>query len=176
MTQHSSDIGSREHLTIDRFREAMSRLCAPVNVVTTAGSAGLSGATVTAVSSVTDTPPTLLVCVNRNAYSNAIIRENGTFCVNVLRAGQEAVSDLFAGRGKIPAPERFAHVTHHFGTSGNPILTDALVAFECKLSEMMDIGTHTIFIGEVVDLSLSCDEVQAGLMYFARRYTEISPA
>lgn len=46
------------------FRDAMARVCAPVNVITTNGPAGRGGFTATAMCSVTDEPPTLLVCMN----------------------------------------------------------------------------------------------------------------
>ena len=51
------------------FRDAMSRLGAAVHVVTTAGAGGKSGFTATAVCSVSDTPATLLVCLNRRSNS-----------------------------------------------------------------------------------------------------------
>src|SRR6195256_2664426 len=66
------------------FREAMSRLGAAVHVVTTAGPAGKTGFTATAVCSVSDAPPTLLVCINRRSQTNPIVSENGVFCVNTL--------------------------------------------------------------------------------------------
>ena len=47
------------------YREAMARLGAAVNVITTDGPGGRAGFTASAVTSVTDTPPTLLVCANR---------------------------------------------------------------------------------------------------------------
>ena len=53
-----------------RFRDAMASLSAAVNIVTTDGPAGRCGITATAVCSVTDTPPTLLVCINRNSAMN----------------------------------------------------------------------------------------------------------
>ena len=56
------------------YREAMSGLGAAVNVVTSKGRAGLAGCTVSAVCSVTDEPPTLLVCINRASKNNAVIR------------------------------------------------------------------------------------------------------
>ena len=50
-----------------RFRDAMASLSAAVNVVTTAGEAGRCGITATAVCSVTDTPPSVMVCINANS-------------------------------------------------------------------------------------------------------------
>lgn len=49
------------------YRNAMARLGAAVNIVTTDGVAGRAGFAATAVCSVSDNPPTLLVCLNRNA-------------------------------------------------------------------------------------------------------------
>ena len=80
------------------FREAMSRLGAAVHVITTDGPSGKTGFTATAVCSVSDSPPTLLVCLNRGATSMPILRGNGVFCVNTLRAGDELVADTFRRR------------------------------------------------------------------------------
>src|SRR5437868_14823449 len=92
---------SEEHIaTVDTapFRDAMSRLGAAVHVVTSAGPAGRTGFTATAVASVSDTPATLLVCLNRRSVSAPVVSQNGVFCVNTLGAGEEAIADLFAGR------------------------------------------------------------------------------
>jgi hypothetical protein len=59
------------------FREAMSRLGAAVHVVTTAGPGGKAGTTVTAVCSVSDAPPTLLMCLNQRSHTNPAVVENG---------------------------------------------------------------------------------------------------
>ena len=58
------------------FRQGMSNLGAAVNVITTQGSAGLAGFTASAVCSVTDTPPTLLVCLNRSASVYETFKNN----------------------------------------------------------------------------------------------------
>src|ERR1700694_1573412 len=89
------------------FREAMSRLGAAVHIVTTDGVAGKTGFTATAVVSVSDSPATLLVCLNRGATSMPILRANGVFCVNTLRAGDEVIADTFAGRTPVERARRF---------------------------------------------------------------------
>src|SRR6185436_2124155 len=90
------------------FREAMSRLGAAVHVITTAGPGGKAGATATAVSSVSDSPPTLLMCLNRRSNTNPSVVENGVFCVNTLGAADAEIADLFAGRTGIGGSDRFA--------------------------------------------------------------------
>ena len=92
---------------VPQFREAMSRLGAAVHVVTTAGPAGKTGFTATAVCSVSDAPPTLLVCLHRRNHTGPILRENKVFCVNTLGAECEAVADIFAGRTGAVMDERF---------------------------------------------------------------------
>ena len=91
------------------FREAMSRLGAAVHVVTSAGAAGKTGFTATAVCSVSDSPATLLVCLNRRSNSAPVLAQNGVFCVNTLGAGEEKLADLFAGKSGVHLHERFSH-------------------------------------------------------------------
>lgn len=80
------------------FRDAMSCLGAAVNIVTTDGPAGRAGFTASAVCSVTDEPPTLLVCLNRSASVWPIFSRNQALCVNTLAAGHEDLSNLFGGK------------------------------------------------------------------------------
>ena len=79
------------------YREAMARFGAAVSVVTTDGPAGRFGFTASAVCSVTDDPPTLLVCINRKNDSHPALLANGVLCVNTLAAGQEEISGVFGG-------------------------------------------------------------------------------
>jgi flavin reductase len=80
------------------FRDAMSLLTTAVNVVTTKGRTGAHGFTASAVCSVTDTPPTLLVCMNQTSRSHAHFIENKTLSVNVLGAQHEPISNAFASK------------------------------------------------------------------------------
>ena len=73
----------------EMFREAMSRLGAAVHIITTSGPAGRAGFTATAVASVSDTPPTVLVCLNRKSQITPVMRENKVFCVNTLGSSEE---------------------------------------------------------------------------------------
>jgi hypothetical protein len=90
------------------YREAMARLSAAVNVVTTAGPAGRSGFTATAVCSISDEPPFLLVCLNRASKTAPIVGENKVLCVNVLCAHESELADVFAGRTGVHLEDRFS--------------------------------------------------------------------
>ena len=113
------------------FRDAMACVGAAVNIITTDGPAGLAGFTASAVCSVTDSPPTLLVCLNRGASVWPTFSENRTLCVNTLSAGQEPLSNLFGG--KTPMEERFAAARWQTGDTGCPRLEDALASFDCRM-------------------------------------------
>ncbi len=96
-----------------RFRDAMASLSAAVNVVTTAGEAGRCGITATAVCSVTDTPPSVMVCINANSAMNPVFQGNGKLCINVLNHEQEIMARHFAGMtggddGRAVCPQRLA--------------------------------------------------------------------
>ena len=105
-----------------RFRDAMARLGAAVNVVPTDGPAGRGGFTASAVCSVTDDPPTLLVCMNRGSSLNETFKTNGVLCVNTLAASQEALSPLFAGFTEVERGEWWAAADWTALETGAPVL------------------------------------------------------
>ena len=153
------------------FREAMSRLGAAVHVVTTDGPSGRTGFTATAVVSVSDSPPTLLVCLNRGANSAPILRGNGLFCVNTLRAGDELIADTFAGRTKVARDARFDVGEWKKLATGSPALMSAVVALDCRVSEVKAVASHDIFFG-IVEAIHSGPPGEA-LVYHDRAYKRV---
>lgn len=152
------------------FRNAMARVCAPVNVITTNGPAGRGGFTATAMCSVTDEPPTLLVCMNANSSQTGLFIENRRFCVNVLTQEHRDLAGLFAGK-QSDMEARYAAADWTNLPSGNQALADAIVSFDCRLIEARLVGTHNIFIGEVVDIR--CRRDGHALLYFDRNYVHV---
>lgn len=148
------------------YRDAMSRLGAAVNVITTDGPAGRAGFTASAVCSVTDEPPTLLVCLNRGASVYQAFERNRVLCANVLAAGQDGLSNLFGG--KTPMVERFAAAAWSVGLSGSPMLDDALVSFDCRVRDVSLVGTHDVLYCEVI--AIRNGDAESGLVYFRRAY------
>lgn len=125
------------------FRNAMARVCAPVNVITTKGEAGRGGFTATAMCSVTDEPPTLLVCMNSRSAQTQLFIENQRFCVNVLTQEHKALAASFAGQ-QTDMAARYADADWTDLPSGNQALADAIVSFDCRLTEARLVGTHNI--------------------------------
>jgi flavin reductase (DIM6/NTAB) family NADH-FMN oxidoreductase RutF len=155
----------------DKFREAMSRYGAAVHVVTTDGPGGKTGFTATAVCSVSDDPPTLLVCVNRRNQGSPVLTENGVFCVNTLAADGEAIANTFAGRTPAARSERFSVGQWTTLTTGSPVLGSAVVACDCRAVEIKAVASHNVIFG-VVEAVAFGPEVPA-LVYHARAYKAV---
>ncbi len=153
------------------YRDAMARFGAAVNVITTDGVGGRAGFTASAVCSVTDTPPTLLVCANRANDSYPAFKSSMVLCVNTLTPEQEAHSPLFAGLTEHTMEARFGTGTWHTLATGSPVLDGAAVVFDCRIDRIVEVGTHDIFICVVEAVELG--EVNANLIYYARRYHPI---
>ncbi|TWI52364.1 flavin reductase [Pseudomonas duriflava] len=151
------------------YRDAMARLGAAVNVITTDGPQGRAGFTATAVCSVTDEPPTLLVCLNRSASVYPVFKANGTLCVNTLSSEHRALSTLFGG--KTTMEERFIAAQWHTLVTGSPALDGAAVSFDCRISAVNTVGTHDVLLCEVV--AIERRENAGGLIYFNRVYHDL---
>lgn len=150
------------------YRDAMSRLGGAVNVITTDGPGGRAGFTASAVCSVTDTPPTLLVCANRSNDSYPPLLANKVLCVNTLTPAQESLSPLFAGMTEHTMDGRFEGQTWHVLHTGSPMLDEAVVAFDCTITDSAEVGTHTVFFCTVEGIRTG--NVHEGLMYYGRGY------
>jgi flavin reductase len=151
------------------FIDAMSRAVTGVTVVTTNGASGRFGQTVSAMSSVTADPPTLLVCIKTTSVIVEAIQQNQIFGVNVLRSDQRRVADTFAGRSTWGVPYDFSIAQWTEQVAGALLLLGAVSRFACRLSESVLVGTHLVMFGEAL-----AAEVSPGnpLLYARRSYGE----
>ena len=161
-----------QNVAAQDYRDAMACLGAAVTIVTTDGSGGRTGFTASAICSVTDDPPTLLVCMNRASSAYASVTRNNVVCVNVLSARHERLSRLFGG--KVPAEERFAAAAWTTLQTGAPVLVDCAAAFDCRIADVVNVGTHDVLFCRVLALQRSaCTD---NLIYFGRAYHAIGGA
>lgn len=156
------------------FRNAMAQLPAAVNIITTNGPGGRCGITASAVCSVTDSPPTVLVCVNRGSATHDVFRTNGHLCVNVLCGAQEELARHFAGMTQVPMAERFAWDLWDSGYAEVPVLRDALVQLEGRISECKEVGSHSVMFVELEKVGIRGEG--DSLVYFNRLFHRIDPA
>ncbi len=131
----------------DGFRHAMRRLATTIALVTSGRGDGWTGMAATAVMSVCAEPPTLLTAVNRTASIHPILMAEDRFCVNLLADRHQELVGIFSGKKK--GLERFETGGWVADANGIPVLPDALASLVCRTTQRLDVGTHTLFIGEV---------------------------
>jgi flavin reductase (DIM6/NTAB) family NADH-FMN oxidoreductase RutF len=152
----------------DQFRQAMRRMAATVTVITARQGEANAGMTATAVTSLSMEPHSLLVCINKAAGFHKMISSTEFFCVNILRHGQHEISRAFGG--KLIPEGRFA-----VGSWGHercaPYLKDAQAAIFCRRANLFEHGTHSIIIGEAVEVLLG-DPI-APLIYADGQYCTV---
>lgn len=148
------------------LRSCLGRFATGVAVVTFASDSEPRGITVNSFTSVSMSPPLVLVSVARAARSHDALRGR-PFCVNVLGAEQEAVARLFAGAHSAAA---VAAAVWHDGVIA-PRLAGALAHLECHPWRDYDGGDHTLFLGEVAGFDYRDGDA---LGYHASRFTSIA--
>jgi flavin reductase len=154
-------------ITREDYRDGMARLAAAVNVITSDGPAGPGGFTASAVCSVTDSPPTLLVCVNLSSRQAEIVRTNGVLCVNTLAADQAPIAGLFSTRD-MTIEDRLAAVAWTTLATGAPVLDGTVASFDCRVVERLERGTHAVILCEVE--AVRSGPATEALVYYSRGY------
>jgi flavin reductase (DIM6/NTAB) family NADH-FMN oxidoreductase RutF len=146
----------------------MAHVTAAVHVITTAGGGVRAGLTASAVTSLSDAPPMMLVCIHGDSNTLAQIEANGVFCVNTLSGDDQAVAETFAGRRGLEGDQRFAAGDWTTMLTGSPMLRSALNSFDCRLVDARTMATHRIVIGEV--LAIGGRQDGPGLIYRNRLF------
>jgi len=150
------------------FRRCMRAVPGAVALITCGEEGARTGLTATAVCSLTDSPPMLLVCVNSGASAHPVIRQTGRFAVNLLSDNHQDIAGRFAGRNGAEGEQRFVGAAWVGLDTGAPVLAEALASFDCALEAEYQHGSHSIFVGRV--LAAASGESQSPLLYLAGRF------
>jgi len=153
------------------FRRLMGFWATGVSVITAQGSDGPAGVTANAVSSLSLEPPLALVCFDLSSRTLHAVRESERFCINVLAAGQEHISRLFAT--KKSHGEKFGEIGYRL-ERGVPVIADCLAWLVCGLDSEFRRGDHVVAIGHVLGGGQS-DEA-APLLFYRGSYLALLDA
>lgn len=162
-----------EHLmpdlvTPDEFRAALGRFATGVTVITVeTANDQVHGMTASAFCSVSLRPPLVLVCVDHLAETYLHLHERRQFGVSILREEQEALSEFFADPERNPDAAYRSGIKYRPMKTGTPVLESALGNLDCSVVSAYAAGDHTIFVGEVREVTVS---EGAPLLYFRGRY------
>ncbi|WP_169052720.1 flavin reductase family protein [Pseudooceanicola onchidii] len=131
------------------YKYAMRRVVSPVAVITARSGTARNGLTATAICSATTEPPTVVVCVNRQARALRLIEESGTFAVNFLSEQQSDLARTFSTHG-LEGETRLGSASWTTLKTGVPILASSVSSFDCVLEKSLTHGTHEVLFGRVV--------------------------
>jgi flavin reductase (DIM6/NTAB) family NADH-FMN oxidoreductase RutF len=133
----------------DSFRTAMGLLPTGVTVVTAIGPNGRSGATASAVGSLSLEPMLMLVCLDRGSRTLRSVQGAGRFGIDVLAADQESVARQFST--KLDEAEKWQGIEWS-ERDGIPSLAGSVLWVGCELLDVLIGGDHVILTGAVADL------------------------
>lgn len=155
----------------NQMKQAMGRLGASVTVITSHDGTRKYAMTATAVTSLTLSPPALLICVNHgNGLHHALSCGHG-YCVNILYEDQHHISDICAAQEK--GEDKFNLGDWREGEDRIPYLADAQASIFCDLDDTHIYGSHSIFIGKVKKI-ITRAEISP-LMFLAGNYFSSPP-
>lgn len=138
-----------EEITAKAFRIAMRRVASTVHILSVSSIEGPYGMTATAVNSLSFEPLSLVACVNQSASIHRQLLAADCFCVNVLSAEQDVIADQF-GKRDLNAKRFSTGVWVDF--RGTPALADAQSNILCQRRHLADVGTHSLFVGNVIEV------------------------
>jgi flavin reductase (DIM6/NTAB) family NADH-FMN oxidoreductase RutF len=168
--------GRSEETMIDlnEFRRLFQAQVSTVTVVTAQHGQHRAGLTATAVCSLQDDPPSLVVSVNRSSTAYRLIAQSRQFAVNLLNDQQEAVASRFARHAADldEAARKFEDAGRwSVSDRGIPLLEDAVAAAECEVVQIIELKTHAILIGQIVAAYHADGEIP--LLYGNRQYASL---
>jgi flavin reductase (DIM6/NTAB) family NADH-FMN oxidoreductase RutF/rubredoxin len=127
----------------------------------------LNGQIANTVMQVTSDPVTILVCINKGNLTHDFIKESKAFSVSILT---EEAPMQFIGQFGFKSGrdiDKFQGVNYRMGATKSPIVLDHTSSYlECELIGNMDVGTHTVFVGRVVDADIVSDATPMTYAYY----------
>ena len=155
----------------EAFRAAMRAWASSVAIVAVECGDQVHGATATAVVSLSDTPPTVLVSLHTEGRTRALVACAGALSLSVLPHDAADLANRFAGRplaDGLPAADRFEGVAHH------PVLDAAVSSVEGTVRDVWTHADHTVFVVEVAAARALRPGAEP-LVYHDRRYRRLAP-
>ncbi len=153
-----------------KFRNVMRHQAGAVTIIAVGKPGNRTGLTATAMCSLSDQPPSVLICVNKSASAHGPIREARCFSVNLLASPQHELAKRFSTK-KVEGEARFEEQDWEILTTGAPILKNTIASLDCELIAEHSVETHSIFIGRVQDGRFS--ETDEPLLYFRGDFWDV---
>jgi flavin reductase (DIM6/NTAB) family NADH-FMN oxidoreductase RutF len=131
----------------DDFKAAMALRASGVSIVTARAGEEVHGMTMTDFAGVSLAPPLALICADKTANTLQVIRRGGNFAINLLAAGQGALSNKFASKKE--EWTRFEGLACARAVTGAPLIPGAIASLDCRVVAEHDAGDHVLVVGEI---------------------------
>lgn len=126
----------------------MAHMTYGIYVLTTRHEDTINGMIASWASQVSFDPPLIMVAVHPNRYSHELMERNGQFALHILAKEQKEILARFKGPD---TGKKFVSLSWSHGVTGCPIIADCIGAMECRITQTLAPGNHTLFVGEVVN-------------------------
>tara|TARA_B110000014_G_scaffold232104_1_gene194566 strand:- start:340 stop:816 length:477 start_codon:yes stop_codon:yes gene_type:complete len=134
----------------DKTQQAIKRFGKSICIVTVSDERGRYASPSSAITNLTNEPPTLLLPLEKTASLYPLLKPSTSFGVNVLAAHhEEVVNACIRQKGD----DRFSVGDWRQHSSGVPILADAQASFVCEFEQLNEYGSHGMIIGRVVEVT-----------------------
>lgn len=151
-------------------RHAMRHWTTGVTIVTSLYAGERHGMTVSSFTSVSLVPPLVLIALEIGTRTHELVQKSGVFGVTILNSDQNEISDRFSGR-QTEYQDRFKGLDTFTLKSGVSFLAGGLASFDCSVVSAYDAGSHTVFIGHILEVNFS--HARLPLVYFDRDYRRL---
>src|SRR2546425_2124762 len=161
----------------DQIYQLLRNLTSPVVAITSERGGTRNGMIADSAvrASIVPAIPRVSVYIHKFNYSHDLIFESGRFVLHLLRDDQfELIHQLGFASGR--ARDKLAGVPHRPGTLGGPVLDDCYAHFECRVANVMDTGSSTCFLGDVVEVGHSAAGRAVGSVMTAAHFRANMPA
>ena len=152
----------------DAYKSAMRGLVGACSLITVGQGEDANGLVVTTGISLSAEPPMILACINRASSCWPLLGREGVFGWQALGATHQPVAERFSGQSGLQGHARYAGAEWVTMASGVRLLTDAPLAFDCAVDDMIDRGTHSILIGRVMQIRTQANS--GALLYWGGQY------
>src|SRR6266853_4472027 len=161
----------------DQIYQLLRNLTSPVVAITSerGGKRNAMIADSAVRASIVPTIPRVSVYIHKFNYSHDLIFETGRFVLHLLRDDQfELIHRLGFASGR--TRDKLAGVPHRLGTLGAPVLDECYAHFECRVANVMDTGSSTCFLGDVVEVGYGAAAAPRGEIMTAGYFRAHLPA
>ncbi|MBM4137768.1 MAG: flavin reductase, partial [Nitrospira sp.] len=140
-------------------RKALHKISYGLYVISSKKGEQFNGQIANAVFQTTSEPPTVAICINKQNLTHEFIQESKVFSVSIL--SKETPMKFIGNFGFKSGRDfnKFDGINYKIGLTGAPIVLENTIGYiECEVMNSLEIGTHTIFVGKVIDAEIISDD------------------